>query len=110
MKGFTELQWKENLDETDKNVFIVRIHANLSTQTIHSFALIFIHIKEDEPHEIVKVDGHSSERVHIHQQFLKPTRKEYHSRPLTTDTIEYYIDFIHTNWRWFLAQYNENYI
>ncbi len=109
MENFEERQWIELL-EGPSNQLITRLHITPDFLYVRSFALVYVHDTGKEAIEIIKVDGSEKERVHIHNGFHHPPTKEYHSRPPSVETIAYYSESIHQNWRFYLSRYRENYI
>lgn len=109
MENFVEQEWAEWLDDST-NQIITRLRITRDFSRLHSFAIIYIHLREGNTIELVKVDGSEKERVNIHYYFHNPSTKEYHQRSISIETVEYYLNQLRTTWRWYLSQYNENYI
>ncbi|MDP2667053.1 MAG: hypothetical protein Q8P05_06150 [Candidatus Diapherotrites archaeon] len=99
-----------SLDETEQNKMVVRIRADEDFSIIESFAIIQLHWKDSHPIEIVKIDGNKKESIHMHNFFIGPGEKEYHNRPVSYEAVIYYYEKVMGNWRWYLAQYQNNYI
>jgi hypothetical protein len=101
---------KQALGDDENNLIHVRILLNVETKQIEKFSVVYIHIGTKGEVNLFQADGSTRERVNAHHYYQNPPRKEYHTHPLTTETIQKYVDQLTQNWRWYLAQYKQNYI
>ncbi len=103
-------RFDETLDSEKGITLIVRVRATASFDLIESFAVVLMIQHDTFERELVRIDGSQKERINIHYLFQNPPQKEYHNRPITKEVVDYYLDMVRGNWRWYYAQYNENYI
>lgn len=98
------------LDDEKQNKVYIRIRLNPSNSLIESFSITYTNMSEPITHQILRIDASEKERIHIHYFFQKPPTKEYHNKPVSGETINNYQELIQTNWRWYWAQYKDNYL
>lgn len=102
------IEYDTSLDDEGLVKIYVRIRTRIGI--VEYFSIVLVSYIGNEPHEIIRMDGDSDERVHIHHHYLRPPLKKYYPKPLTGKTIDEYVIQIKTNWQWYLSQYRENYI
>ncbi|MEK6970207.1 MAG: hypothetical protein AABW68_00745 [archaeon] len=106
---FTERQSAFDLSPNGENRILLRVVYRPKSRSLEKFTVILISEIDGKKCELFRADGSMREHAHVHYKFKNPPRKEYQNKEIAYQTVRDYIELIRTNWRWFLAQYKENY-
>jgi hypothetical protein len=100
----------EDLCDEPRAMMVTRIRLFPNDEGVQKFAVILLLVHHDKWVTVIRYDGSKHERVHAHYFYKNPPKKEYHTKSISSETIEVYQHRIRQNWRLYVGELRDNYI